>query len=212
MNLLIFGDSITWGAWDIEGGWASRLKKYIDSKVISSNLEIYNSIYNLGVSGDTSLDLLHRFENEVTSRLDEDDDNTVLIAIGTNDSQFSVKEHVNKVSLEDFRKNLQKLIETANKHTLKVVFIGLFPVDDIKVNPMPWKQTHSYSNEQIDRYNHAVSKVAETLEHTFIDLYADATNLDYKSLLFDGLHPNEAGHSFIFERVKDQLVKEGLLE
>ncbi len=212
VNILVFGDSITWGAWDIEGGWASRLKKYNDSKVISSNLEIYNSIYNLGVSGDTSVDLLNRIENEVTSRLDQDDDNIVIIAIGTNDSQFSFKENINKVSLEDFRENLLKITEIADRLNVKVVFIGLFPVDDLKVNPIPWKPTYSYSNEQIDKYNRAISKFADTRELTFIELYTQAMNLEYRSFLFDGLHPNEAGHLFIFEVIKNQLIKEGLLE
>jgi len=27
VNILVFGDSITYGAWDEEGGWVQRLRK-----------------------------------------------------------------------------------------------------------------------------------------------------------------------------------------
>lgn len=30
MRILVFGDSIVYGAWDTEGGWAERLKKRED--------------------------------------------------------------------------------------------------------------------------------------------------------------------------------------
>ena len=30
--LLVFGDSITYGAWDLEGGWVQRLRSFIDKK------------------------------------------------------------------------------------------------------------------------------------------------------------------------------------
>jgi lysophospholipase L1-like esterase len=40
MRLLIFGDSITYGAWDIEGGWAARLRKFLDGKTLT---DLFNS-------------------------------------------------------------------------------------------------------------------------------------------------------------------------
>lgn len=30
MRVLVFGDSITQGFWDTEGGWVERLRKYYD--------------------------------------------------------------------------------------------------------------------------------------------------------------------------------------
>ena len=31
-RILIFGDSITYGAWDKEGGWVQRLRKFLDER------------------------------------------------------------------------------------------------------------------------------------------------------------------------------------
>ena len=84
-QILIFGDSITWGAWDEEGGWAQRFKKEIDKKAITANFTSYHSVYNLGISGDNTNDLLERFESETQRRLDEGEEAIILFAIGIND-------------------------------------------------------------------------------------------------------------------------------
>ena len=86
MNLLIFGDSITWGAWDEEGGWAQRIKSFADKKAATLNYDNYTSVYCLGVSGDNTFDLLKRFETEVRARIDEEEKTLILIEIGINDS------------------------------------------------------------------------------------------------------------------------------
>jgi len=62
MSILVFGDSITWGTADFEhGGWVTRL--FIE---LGRDFEI--DVYNLGVSGDKTPDLLERFESESKSR------------------------------------------------------------------------------------------------------------------------------------------------
>jgi lysophospholipase L1-like esterase len=55
-TICVFGDSITWGAYDPErGGWVNRLRNDLEKKEIES--------YNLGISGDTTADLLKRFNS-----------------------------------------------------------------------------------------------------------------------------------------------------
>lgn len=54
----IWGDSITWGETDPDsGGWVARLRKFFDA---DEEHEI--SVYNLGVHGDTTADLIKRFK------------------------------------------------------------------------------------------------------------------------------------------------------
>ena len=59
-QFFIFGDSITYGVIDREGGWANRLRKYLDARTLDSNGKDLFMLYNLGISGDTSADLLAR--------------------------------------------------------------------------------------------------------------------------------------------------------
>ena len=84
-QILVFGDSVAWGAWDKEGGWVARLRKLVDERTLSTpefhNVDFF-MVYNLGVSGDTSKWLLKRFEPGVKQRLKEKDKTIIIIAIG----------------------------------------------------------------------------------------------------------------------------------
>lgn len=149
MNIIIFGDSIAFGEWDKEGGWAARLRKYTDQKVIATDFKTYISIYNAGISGDNTETLLQRFENELKVRFDPEDQNSIIIAIGINDSQVSIKDGSNKISPEKFKSNSEKLLEISKKYTPNIILVGLTPVDEEKVNPMPWKVIHSYLQKEV---------------------------------------------------------------
>ena len=62
-TVLVYGDSTVQGFWDTEGGWVQRLRSYLDKKFLN-NPDCYYPLFNLGVSGDTSKDLLERFQGE----------------------------------------------------------------------------------------------------------------------------------------------------
>ncbi len=200
-NILIFGDSITWGAVDSKGGWAQRIK----------NEQGQNSVYILGISGDNSTQLLKRFEGEALARLDEDNQTALIIAIGINDSQIEIQNNINKTSAEDFRQNLNQIIKKGRKFAQQIILVGLTPVDEDKVKPMPWKLTHGYTNEQVEKYNNIIEDVAKEQGVTFLEIYKKLREGDYKTLLFDGLHPNDKGHELIHNTVLKELQKQGIL-
>lgn len=197
-RILIFGDSIVWGACDEEGGWTTRVKRLIDKKRLTEGYS--SSVYPLGISGDTTEDLLKRFNNETKARLDEDSNLVIIFAIGINDTQVDIKGLVNKISVEEFRENIKELVNQARKHTQDIIFIGLTPVDQ-RVNPMSWKPTHAYLNEQVAKYNRALQNVVKTQGVPFIELYSEMLMENYMKLLEDGLHPNTKGHEFIYNKV-----------
>ena len=103
-KILIFGDSIAHGAWDTEkGGWVQRIKSFLDEETLSES-ENEHTIYNLGVSGNNTEDLLERFEFETKQRLKEDDEELMFIfAIGVNDSQFIHSKNALRFSPEEYR-------------------------------------------------------------------------------------------------------------
>lgn len=200
MNVLIFGDSITWGAYDPEqGGWATRLRNYFESE---DSPPCYREagdvlIYNLGISGDTTVDLLNRIEVEAKSRKP----NLIIFAIGINDAQFIHSTNGLRVSLDEFQQNLAKLLAIAKKFTNKIIFIGLTRVNESKTNPIPWKTDKSYTNENIARLDNAIEKFCENNKLKFVPMDNVLQNED----LFDGLHPNAEGHTKIFERMKSEI-------
>lgn len=208
MRILIFGDSIAWGAWDTEGGWISRLRKSFDKETIASEFENYHSVYNLGISGNTTRDILKRFEGEVKARF-EDGQKCIVFAVGVNDSQFDIETKESLVSPDEFKQNLLKLVEDAEKITPRIVFLGLLPVEDEKLNPMPWEPTHGYATEYVRRYEQIIKEVAEGQGIQFVPLLDEFLERDFKSLLIDGIHPNDDGHTLVAEIVQRELKKLG---
>jgi len=209
-QILIFGDSITYGAWDKEGGWVQRLRRFLDEKNLTSP-DFYCVVYNLGISGDTSEDLLERFEFETKQRLKEHKETIVAFAIGINDSQFVHSEGNHRVPIKKFKNNLQELIKLAQKFSLKIIFVGLTPVDEEKTTPIPWNSDKFYKNEYIEKYNQVIKKVCEENKIYFIEIFKKFEATGYQELLEDGLHPNSKGHKRIFEIVKDFLIKNNLI-
>lgn len=215
-TICVFGDSISYGAWDKEGGWVQRLRKFLDEKTLSIpdfwNTD-FTQIYNVGISsasGENSNNLLKRFEFEAKQRLDEYE--TIFIfAIGKNDSCFIKNKNTFITSLKIFEKNIQDLIKLAKKYSSKIIFVGTAMVDESKTAPISWDKNMYYKNEYLKQYNEIIKSVCEENKVYFIEIFEKWKKLNYKSLLEDGLHPNSKGHKKIFEAVKEFLIKNKLL-
>ncbi|NOZ81990.1 MAG: hypothetical protein GXO63_02460 [Candidatus Micrarchaeota archaeon] len=210
MRILVFGDSIAYGAWDEGGGWVQRLRKFLDEKINLPDKDLC-LVYNLGVSGDTTKDLLERIENEMKSRRIQSDA-IVIFSIGINDSCFCKSFNRNNIPLEEFQKNIEKLFVITGKYTEKIISLGLTPVDERKTCPIPWDTDKFYKNEYIQKYNEIIKNACNKYGVRFIDLFDEWRRIDYKNLLHDGLHPNSNGHKKIFETVKNFLIENEYLK
>ncbi len=209
-QIFVFGDSITQGKWDHEGGWVTKLKNYFSKKGFP-NRKYDNFLYNLAISGNTSEDLTRRFEIEMRERVNDDLDRIILFAIGINDSHLITSTKTSKVSLERFKQNIQKLIELAKKFTTKIIFVGLTLVNETMTSPLLWRPETSYINKDIVEYNKAIQTICKKNNIDFINLMSYLRSMKYINLLFDGLHPNSEGHKKIFEIVKDYLVSHNII-
>ncbi len=208
MLIFVFGDSIAYGAWDKKGGWVARLREQVDSRNISDP-DFYGLVYNLGISGDTTEGVLERFEVELERRLKDDLEEEVIVifAIGINDSQYIYKKKGNKVPLSKFKSNLKQLILKAKRYAKGTIFVGLTPVDEARVVPLPWDKRKCYKNEYVEKYDKEIEKIAasEGVEYVKIrDLFPKER---VSELLFDGLHPNDKGHELIYKRVLKYIFK-----
>jgi len=199
-TILCFGDPITYGFGDTEGGWVGRIRSDLDRKKNLKPESLYYEIYNLGVSGDNSEGLLSRFEKELLPRIDEEEI-IVTIGIGINDSQYLIQEKRQRISLDLFEKNLTKLILKIKKYTNKIIIIGPTSVDASKTNPIPWNLNKSYDNDRIKQYNEILKNHSLISNIEFVELLS---LLDYKDL-FDGLHPNSNGYQKMYKKIKGKI-------
>lgn len=191
-RICVFGDSIAWGACDYEkGGWVERLKMGL-----LENTDI--DVYNMGVSGDSTIELLKRFKTELELMKPE----VVVVAIGINDTKYMDETKTCKVNLEDFRKNIFTLIEIAKEFNDKMIFIGLTSVDETKTMPRIHEgKTKFYENELIKKYDSVLSEVCDTNGIKFVSVFNQLKISD----LEDGLHPNSQGHQIILSKVRMEI-------
>lgn len=209
-QILVFGDSITYGAWDIKGGWAGRLKALVTEKTIATKQKFYCTLHNLGISGNTTTDLLGRVEFETRQRLKEKDETIIIFDIGANDAIHDSR-GIAWTEPEKFRKNLEKLVGIARKYSSNIVFIGIVPIDEAKASPVFWDAEVFYSNARLKNYNGIIKTVCAKNNAHFIDIFRKWIKSDYKKLLEDGLHPNSKGHKMIFDEVKTFLITNSII-
>ena len=198
INILVFGDSITYGAWDKEkGGWVNRLRLALENDY-SNN---YYTIFNLGISGDVTENIKDRFDNECKIRFNKNDNTIIIFSIGINDTQ-NVKDE-DRVLLGTFRNNVISLINSDKKYTDNILFIGLTKVDESKVTPLPWDKEKSYLNTKIINFDKELKNICLENNVDYLYIY----DLLEGDELFDGLHPNNVGHQKICDKVKTKISK-----
>jgi lysophospholipase L1-like esterase len=191
-TICVFGDSITWGASDVEaGGWVARLRNYFEK--LNSDVEVYNC----GVSGDNTDDLLQRFKKEAEAR----EPDIIIFAIGINDSQYINSKDNPRVDMERFKSNLAELVKQAREFTNKIIFVGLTKVDESKTTPISWNKDKFYDKDNVLKYNSEIERLCRENNLDFIDMF----NLLEEEELPDGLHPGPEGHEKMFLRVKEFL-------
>lgn len=185
MEIGIWGDSITYGAGDSEAlGWVGRLRK-------SFGTDGDVGVYNFGVCGDTTDDLLKRFSVEA----DAIKPDTIVFAVGINDSKYEVGQTENKIPLEKYKQNMQELLKLAKNCTDKIYIVGATKVDETLVRDSGTR----FVNETIQVYNHFLKEFSESENLTYVDVFGV---LNIGTDLDDGLHPNAQGYEKLFNTIR----------
>lgn len=206
MRVLVFGDSITQGYWDTEGGWVDRLRKHYDELQVQDFDKDQPTIFNLGISADTSRNVLARAEAEIKARTRHNIPPIAIVQIGVNDS--CAEPGGNMVPIDEYKTNLEKIIEALQSISSKLIFVGLSACDETKTTPVSWGEYH-YTNKNIKSYEDQMKVVADTARIPFVPVFDEFTKaMQGRELLADGLHPNNEGHKVIFDIVRPSLYQE----
>ncbi len=187
----VFGDSTSWGAWDLEkGGWVNRLWLSL------ADHEPYVQVYNLGIDGGTSKTILDRFPTEAATRHAD----ALIFQTGGNDASYEGKNGACRVSIEEFKANIEAIVLQAKKITPNIVFMDLKNCDESKTMPVSWMDVY-YTNANLMKYNDAMKEVCD--RHGV--LHVQMPHLENDEFE-DGIHPNARGHEKIFSVVKEFLT------
>lgn len=145
-------------------------------------------VSNTGISGNTSRDLLDRWQTDVLELAPD----YVSIMIGANDvwRQFdSPLIHEQHVLPDEYRKNLEKLAEMTLPHVKGLIFMTPFFIEPRRDDPM---------RAMMDGYGAIVKEVAAKYGARVVDTQAamDAltAHMPTARVSWDRVHPNATGH------------------
>lgn len=209
MRILVFGDSIGQGFWDVDGGWVSRIRHQYDKQIVQNRGEIkYPTVFNLGISGDLTQNVLDRIENEAKARELPGEECAIVLAIGINDSVLT--ENVAQMDVYEFQEQYEELVNKAKDISSRVLCVGLTAVDEVLANPWEGSTTgKQWLNNRINLFEDTIKQVAIQKDVQFVGLHDGFIKLleQGQHLLNDGLHPNKKGHEIIAKVILPELNK-----
>ncbi len=150
-------------------------------------------IINKGNNGETTAQILARFERDVISHHPD----CVLILTGTNDSIYQ------DATPEEAFQNLIHMANAAALHGIRSVFLTPLPVDEAMATER-WMQGYGINYARVTEELDALSDMIRRSGTRYLDL-----NQLYRECgqYLDGIHPTAAGHRFIAERLLEFLQK-----
>lgn len=183
VQLGVWGDSIVHGGCDMEmGGWVQRLRIYLTRRGLGDH------VFNLGLGGNNSTDVLARIDAEIVARSGHIDH--ALVGVGVNDMCTQSK----LIAEGAFARNLEEIVTTIRgrgkrPHLLTTTF-----------TPAP-------AREVWQRYNDAIRQTAQKTGADLIEL----NSVPQESDLPDRVHPNGFGHEKVFHAVRTHLQTAGII-
>ena len=167
MNLekvVLMGNSIT-------EGWQKYCPEFF---------ELNSFLINRGVSGQTTVEMLSRFQKDVVDVKPQ----LVVILAGIND----IAQNSGYISLDDIAQNISEMGLIAKANNIKVVVCSVLPV-----TAFGWNSKIKNANQKVIDLNSRLLKSAKTNGFLYLDYYnsvKDGLNV----LTYDGLHPNKKGY------------------
>ncbi len=178
--------------------------------------DFYCEPYNLSVAGHTILDVQTRMTSEIKSRQDSETNQErleIIFALGVNDSITMVQEKRPRVDDDLFQRQARTLFESAAKLTDRISCIGLLPVNEPVVTPMPWSPQEAYTNARIKDFERVLLELCKIQNIRFLPLFDAASSCqNWGSLLYDGVHPNTQGHAWIADQTAPFLIGPDFIE
>lgn len=180
MQLIFIGDSFVNGTGDEKYlGWSGRVAKALGGV----------TYYNLGVRGDSSFDILERWEREVACRAEVDAQ--LIFSFGVNDILQGVDTFV---SCE----NLEAILIRAQKRFPKIIFVMPPPIEEEEIN------------QKIEALITSYRALCEKHAIHYIDIFTalrESAIWMGEVIQNDGAHPYNEGYELFAKLVMKKLEK-----
>lgn len=186
VKVAALGDSITHG-----GGVSS-----VPPSFTMYNWETYCQVpmKNLGLSGDTTQNMNHRFESEVLPF-----DPKLLVIMGGVNNFRAGEDAWETIDA------LEKIREKCNRHNIIPVFVTATPINEDLIANVPSIETPAYNW----KYEQQVLNGWVKQQKYWVDITPEITNTNGRlkaEMTTDGLHPDMEGKRIIGEKISEYLL------
>lgn len=215
-QILFFGASVVYGVGGEAGGAPDLIKAKLHKRAYAPSGPaegVGHEIYNLGVPGVTSAELLERAQNELSARVKSGRKMIVLFSVGVNDSKNTDGQGSHLVDIATYKQNIEKILAIFLKAGASVIAYGFTPVDETKTSPYAGfaaTPDDYFLNDRIKKFENVFMQVAAQKGAQTLPLFEQAIQESwmYNYLYIDGLHPDSAGHVWLAEKIKPILWEE----
>ena len=158
------------------------------------------SFINKGISGQTTPQMLKRFNNDVI----KGNANTVIILAGIND----IAQNTGPIKVEDIANNIFKMAEMAQKNNINVIICSVLPA-----NKILWNKSIKPTYKVI-KLNMLLKQFCKNKNIEYIDYYSEMVDWSggLKTPLYtskwDLVHPNQKGYEKMEEILMKKIKKE----
>ena len=206
LSIVAFGDSITAQRKNVGQVFAQRLPVLLGANGI--RCQVINAGVGSNHSGRQSdynyPQIRHgmdRFEVDVLNK----NADVVIIGFGTNDAYIdsNVASGSSRISTELYRKNLNFMISSLKKRSVKVILMA--------PNPLGIKRP-DFQNARLYEYVKIVRELSKSHRTALVDNYQSFQNFQtlgfgtIDDLLQDSVHPNDKGHEIIASNILHQIL------
>jgi len=199
LTVVALGDSLTRGTGDDAGlGYVGLVTEELKERLRPQEVQVYN----LGINGQTSAELLQQLGMQNIGRQLEEAD-VILMTIGGNDL-FQQGETLVDLNLEKvqglqqtYLANLQQIFTTIRQHNsdATIFILGLY-------NPFIDLDDSDATNTVVRGWNYATELNAGQFEKVVFVPTFDLFQLSVNEYLYsDKFHPNHAGYQLISDRL-----------
>ncbi len=178
IKIVCLGDSTTFGfPFGPPDSWVQMLDE-----------EIFGEVINKGINGNTTTDMLERFERAVIVNKPD----FVIITGGINDV-------VSGESLDRIKWNISQMVETSLAHNIRPV-VGLPSAVDYAA----WEKSLQKLRNWLREYAHQLNLQVIDFASAFYD---NDGHLKTNLLLADGGHPSQEGYKQMFKQINLDIFK-----
>ncbi len=202
LRVCVVGDSIATGTGDQRAlGWHGR----VAARAFSNGVDL--TIYDLGVRGDTSVDVAGRWRDETAARLPQLFPSGIVFQYGLNDCTirtYADGRAERRVEVEMTLATTRALLSEA-LGLRPTLFIGPAPVDDSRPGPQLVPGMHqATANTDIRALDGKLDAVAREVGVPYLSVF-DMLSADERwsraARHGDGIHPTDEGYDVLAELV-----------